>query len=574
MKYDKIKYYCREENVDINIMEKAYREYMRWCKENLPKELSEQLRAIDGNDEEIYSRFCKDIAFGTSGLREKMGAGTNRINSITIRKASIAISKYLNEKYERPSLVIGYDTRNNSEEYARIAAEAFSENGVDIYLFEEPTPVPAVSFAVREMKLSGGIMITASHNTREYNGYKVYDHYGNQIDDRKAKIIEEYMHISDPFSRGGTGKKGEIHRVSEEIKERYLEALDENTKKLREDEKVRRALGELKICYTPLNGTGMNYVPRQLAKIGMRPENIIIVESQAEPDGDFATCPAPNPEYEAAFSEALALCGAQGAKPALILATDPDSDRLGVMALRVSGKSEYVKLSGNQVGEILLDYVCRHAEPGRNYVAFKSHVSSPLAEDIAREYGIKLRNVFTGFKNIAFEMQHLADNPQEGEFLFGFEESLGYLYGDYTRDKDGVMASQLVCLAAAELAAEGRSLIDKLSQLYEKYGYIYTETFGVEFEREADRRKAESIMQGFFAGKFRTGDTLREYCYREKKLYRADFAGGHRLLVRPSGTEPKLKLYVFARGSERRCAERSCAQIRRLAEAYIGAQQG
>ena len=559
--------------MDINITEKAHREYNRWRGENLPEDLSAELCAIEGNDDEIYSRFCREIAFGTSGLREKMGAGTSRINQVTIRRASIAISKYLNEKYEKPALVIACDTRNNSEEYAKVAAEEFADNGVDVYLFAEPTPVPVLSFAVRKMRLCGGIMITASHNTREYNGYKVYDHYANQIDDKKAKIIEEYMKSSDPFAHVGTQRKGKIRRVAEDIKESYLRALDEITRKFREKEQVRKALANLKICYSPLNGTGMNYVPRQLANIGMAPENIIIVKSQAAPSGDFETCPAPNPENDAAFEQALLTCEAQEAKPCLILATDPDSDRLGVMALQVGGKPEYVKLSGNQVGEILLDYVCRHKEAGQNFVALKSHVSSPLAGDIAREYAVRMKNVFTGFKNIAFEMQHLVENPKEGRFLFGFEESLGYLYGDYTRDKDAIMAAQLVCLAAAELASEGRSLLDKLEELYERYGYEYTETFGYEYKTEADKEKSGRVMRGLFAGKFKAADIVREYSCREGMLYRADFAGGHRLFVRPSGTEPKLKVYVFARGSSRICAERKSAEIRRLAEAYLEGQE-
>lgn len=569
MKYDKIKYYCRDENVDINIMEKAYKEYTRWCKEKLPEDLAEELCAIQEDENEIYNRFCKDITFGTSGLRAKMGAGTNRINSVTLRKATIGISRYLKEKSEAPLLIIGYDTRNHSKEYAEIVAEEFAKQGVNVCLFGEPTPVPVVSFGVRAMKASGGIMITASHNTREYNGYKVYDHFGNQIDDRKANIIERYMQDADPFKGDKAEKQGTIATVPENIKKQYMEALAKNLPPVTEPAKVGEALSKLRVCYTPLNGTGINYVPQRLIAMGMREENILKVSSQMVQDGNFATCPAPNPELEEAFAEALKLCKAQEHKPELILATDPDSDRLGVMVLKDASAGEYVKLSGNQVGEFLLDYVCGLASPADNSVAFKSHVSSPLAEDIAKEYGVRMKNVFTGFKNIAFEMQRLKDNPQEGKFLFGFEESLGYLYGDYTRDKDGIMAAQLMCLATADLDTRGKTVTDRLEEIYQKHGYIYSEAFAVEFENEADRKKTSGIMEELFSSRMKLDGTQKEYCYREKNMYCADFNGGHKLIVRPSGTEMKLKIYIFARDVSKACAKEKCDEIRSGVEAFL-----
>lgn len=569
VKYDKIKYYCRDENMDIYIMEKAYKEYTRWCRQRLPEDLAAELCAIRGDENEIYNRFCKDISFGTSGLRAKMGAGSNRINSVTLRKASIGISRYLNEKGTKPELVIGFDTRNNSKEYAEIVAHEFADNGVDVYLFGEPTPVPVVSFAVRAMGVSGGIMITASHNTREYNGYKVYDHFGNQIDDKKAQIVEKYMQTADPFDTQRPEAKGTIRRTPDSIKEKYMQALEENMPHLDESGKTTEALAKLTICYTPLNGTGMKYVPDRLMRMGMLEKNIITVKSQCAPDGNFLTCPAPNPEYEETFAEALEVCRMQAKKPELILATDPDSDRLGVMVLRDDVKGEYAKLSGNQVGELLLDYVCSHAEPKENRVAFKSFVSSPLAEDIAREYGVRLKNVFTGFKNIAFEMQRLKENPSEGTFLFGFEESLGYLYGDYTRDKDGIMASQLICLAAAELASQGKRLTDRLEELYQRHGYLSAQTFAAEYENEADREKALRIMQKLFSGALKTDETQREYCYREKNMYCADLKGGHKLIIRPSGTEMKLKVYIFARDAQKENAKRKGEEIRETVYAYL-----
>ena len=418
-------------------------------------------------------------------------------------------------------------------------------------------------------------MITASHNTREYNGYKVYDHFGNQIDDKKAHRIEKYMRSADPFAEGesaavqDSSAKGAIHSVPENIKEEYLRALKENMPPVREPEKLAKALSELKICYTPLNGTGMGYVPERLRRMGMQPQNIIIVESQREPEGNFFTCPSPNPEYEEAFAEAIKVCREQEEKPALILATDPDSDRLGVMELQDADIGKYRKLSGNQVGELLLDYLCSLAAPGENLVAFKSFVSSPLAEDIAAEYGVRLKNVFTGFKNIALEMQRLKENPSGGTFLFGFEESLGYLYGDYTRDKDGIMAAQLVCLAAAELAAQGKCLGDRLEEIYQKHGYLSAETFAKEYENEADRKKTSQIMDRLFAGGLKTEENQREYCYREKNMYCADLKGGHKLIIRPSGTEMKLKVYIFARAEQQEAAKRKEEEIRKGVEAYL-----
>lgn len=627
-------------------MEKALREYTRWRSQKLPEDLMAELAEIQNSEKEIYDRFCKDISFGTSGMRGKMGAGTNRINSVTLRRASIGIARILCEKYAEPTLVIAYDTRINSKEYAAGVAEVFASQGVCVYLFDEPTPVPLLSFAVRDMSLCGGIMITASHNTKEYNGYKVYDRFGNQIDDKNAVLAEKYIktieHFAKPKESEGceentenakitgtaVGKCGEILTVPKAIKEHYMQALESNTAKPQfDDESLKqafeKALTELRICYTPLNGAGRNFVIETLKRLGMCRENIIEVESQKEPNGNFETCPYPNPEQDAVFEEALRVCEAQEDKPRLILATDPDSDRLGVMCLSGSGESsEYVKLSGNQLGELLLDYVCAcecgkaegggyqkdegdRRDPKKAKIAFKSHVSSPLAEDIATAYGVQMRNVFTGFKNIAAGMQKIEESG-EAEFIFGFEESLGYLCGDYTRDKDGVMAARLVCLLAAQLANEGKTLCDRLDEIYEIYGYMEAMPFSVEYGGERERKKIDGIMTALFDGKLKqrssntakAGNTgkrtkcieclkdnvnriqgkvddqlqpfedaevvsvRKEICYRTQNMYSAELEGGHRLIVRPSGTEPKLKVYIFACGTDSNEAEKNAETIR------------
>lgn len=569
-------------------MEKASKEYTRWCSQKLPTDLLAELSEIQGNEKEIYDRFCKNLSFGTSGMRGRMGAGTNRINSVTLRRASIGIAHYLCESYERPTLVIAYDTRINSEEYAKGVAEVFVSQGVCVCLFDEPTPVPVLSFAVRDMSLCGGVMITASHNTKEYNGYKVYDECGNQLDDKKTVLMEKYIAEVDCFAksheterRAAAKKCAGVLPVPQDIRERYLRAVEDNTARPffeceGEAEALRAALSELRICYTALNGAGGTYVIEALERLGMRRGNIVEVESQKAADGNFETCPSPNPEYEETFAEALKVCAQTADKPKLILATDPDSDRLGVMCLSDCGEgSEYIKLSGDELGELLTDYVCS-CECGKGTkpkVAFKSYVSSPLAEDIAASYGVQMRNVFTGFKNIAAGMQRINESGDE-EFIFGFEESLGYLCGDYTRDKDGIMAARLVCILAAQLATAGRTLCDRLEEIYRSYGYRKAVPFSLEYGSERQRRKADDIMTALFAGKLKdraAGSTkiCKESCYRQQNMYCAELSGGHRLIIRPSGTEPKLKAYIFASGEDRADAAENAEAIKLWVKLFL-----
>jgi len=539
-------------------MERAFREYTRWKGENLPADLAAELDLMAQNQDEIYDRFCKDIAFGTSGLRGKMGAGTNRINSVVLRKATLGIARYLTERYQAPAVVIGYDTRINSEDYARAVAEVYAAKGVDAYLFSEPTPVPVVSFAVRHLGINGGIMLTASHNTKEYNGYKVYDHFGNQIDELKAALIETYISDEDPFCWQPSELCGRVINLDDSVRAAYIQAVKKETLWWDEPEECRRALADLKVCYTPLNGSGYSYVMGVLENLGVK--NITVVESQQAPDGNFPTCPSPNPENDHVYEEAFRVCEANDHKFDIIIATDPDSDRLGLV---VRGEEGYVHLSGNQVGELMFDYVCRcHSEGicGRDLsgkkVAFKSFVSSPLAEEIGRAYGVEVRNVFTGFKNIVREIEQMKAAGRENDFLFGFEESLGYLYGDYTRDKDGIMAAQMVCLMAAQQKAAGSDLIRKLESIYGRYGYTESIATSIVFRQEKDREKMAAMMEDLFRGKLKAcqredAPVRREFCYRQQKMYCADLDGGHRVIVRPSGTELKLKIYIFAKGQSR-----------------------
>lgn len=538
----------------------------------MPETLRAEMEGIKDKKDEIYDRFCRDIAFGTSGLRGKMGAGTNRINTIVIRRATKGVADYICSKYKTAKVIIGFDTRRNSREYAEEAAEVLSRYGIDVYVFDRPVPVPLVSFSIRRMSARAGIMITASHNPKEYNGYKVYDHFGNQIDDRKARLIEKYIgrhayfegkqNIADePEDQAGLceGKSpgepgGEVRPWGEELYRDYIEAVKSQALYWSEnEEEVKRALSDLKVVYTPLNGAGGSFALKIFQNLGVR--NLTIVNEQWEQNGDFPTCPAPNPENEKTFEKALGYCAPD---TDIIIATDPDSDRMGVMA-RKDGK--FCRLTGDQAGILMLEYVCwchGNRIGSKNMrgqkIVYKSFVSSPFAEDIARRYRVMVKNVPTGFKNIAFEMEQLKEAGREKDFLFGFEESLGYLYGDYTRDKDGILALQMICLMAACLKARGIGLWDKLEEMYRHYGYAESKAVSVEFHAEKDRKKIETLMDDLFHGKLSElmGEHLTvdaSHCCED--MFRAFLPGGHQVIVRPSGTELKVKMYGFARGDSK-----------------------
>ena len=543
-------------------MERANKEYTLWSHMRLPEDLREQIEGIKEDAEQIYDRFCKDLTFGTSGLRGKMGVGSNRINSVVLRRATMGVSDYLLSKKEKPTVIIGYDTRINSDGYAKDIAEEFAQRGIEVKLFSEPTPVPVVSFAIRHLKADAGIMITASHNPKEYNGYKVYNHFGNQIDDKKARLMEKYINRREYFESLGQELKAPIVMLDNQVKEAYLKALKEQIVLWTEKEEAEKALESLSVVYTPLNGAGRDYVVEAFAHLGIR--ELKTVEEQWQWNGNFPTCPSPNPEYEKSFDMAKSYAG----EADIIIATDPDSDRTGVMA-RCNGQMK--RLTGNQVGELMLDYICNcHSKElyGRNLqgnkIVYKSFVSSPVAEDIARAYGVKIKNVPTGFKNIALEMGKLAEVGREEDFLFGFEESLGYLYGNYTRDKDGILAAQMICLMAAYLKAQGKTFFDKLEELYEKHGYMESEVMALEYKAEKDREKISRLMTDLFGGRLETlmGQKVKaDLSHQAMSMYKATLAEGHQVIIRPSGTELKVKIYCFAKGSSR---EKAAETLERL----------
>lgn len=534
-------------------MEKANRQYSYWREQDLPVNLREEASAIENDSDEIYDRFCRDMTFGTSGLRGKMGLGTNRINEIVIRRATMGVADYLLSKHRRPKAVIGYDTRLNSRKYADVTARVFAGRGIDAYVFDLPTPVPEVSFAIRYLGADCGIMITASHNPKEYNGYKVYDHFGNQIDDLKARKVEGYIN-SRPYFEIEEGGNGNIYSCPEDVDKAYFKAVSDQRLFWTEDmENVREALSGINVVYTPLNGVGGRYVPAVFENLGVK--NVKYVKEQMGFDGEFSTCPSPNPENEKVFDLALS-CADDGTD--IIVATDPDSDRMGVMAKR---DGRFYRLTGDQAGLLMLDYVCwchAHRIGGKNMrgqkMVYKSFVSSPYAEDIARAYRVHIKNVPTGFKNIALEMELLKEAGREEDFLFGFEESLGYLYGNYTRDKDGILAVQMITIIAACLKAQGKTLFDRLAEFYGTYGYAGSKAIALEFSSEKEREKINRIMEFLFDGNMTrllglplTVDAT--HCCDD--MFRALLPGGHQIIIRPSGTELKLKIYAFAKGATR-----------------------
>lgn len=558
--------YKTSENVSKErgkLMEFYLEEYLRWKNQPIPQDLRDELDKMADDPEEIYDRFATAISFGTSGIRGKMGAGINRVNSLVFKKATLGVAEYLTKKHNKPQVIVGYDTRINSKEYAQIISEIFASQGVRVYVFDEATPVPVLSYAIRHMKLDGGIMITASHNPKEYNGYKVYDHIGNQIDEDKAKIIESLIEKRDYFEETQVLTKAEISRPPAQVKIDYLKDVKDNIlfSKDHKDAHIEE-IKKLKVAYTSLNGGGINYVPEALGNLGIKEENFWICEAQREADGNFPTCPSPNPEFESAFSETLKMIFLRNEKnilegkdlePAdLILATDPDCDRMGLM---VFDGREYIHLNGNQAGTLIFDYILRNCKNSddKKMIAFKSYVTTPLVEEMGKKYNVEVRNVFTGFKNIVKEIEAIK-RTGEGWFLFGFEESIGYLYGDYTRDKDGVMACQLACMMVSELKSMGKNPLERLNEIFEEFGFLETITTSVYYRGEREKQKMYSLMEEIFQGKLRETLKMKGYNiisekrYEAGKMYLADFETGHRLIIRPSGTEPKLKVYIFARG--------------------------
>ena len=551
--------FCLEEAMDI---QKRYRQWMENVKN---PELVRELKQLKNDPTATADSFYRELEFGTAGLRGVMGAGTNRMNIHVVRRAALALGKVLGKG---STAVIAYDTRNNSRKFAEEAACALAEKGVMVWLFETPIPLPMLSFAIRELGCDAGVMLTASHNPSQYNGFKCFGNDGAQISVKFTKQIAAVMEKTDYFvtkrySFATHCKKGEVRLVDSEIFKAYLRAV----MACRTDEDI----SGLSVLYTPLNGTGMYMVPQFLHGLGAKVE---VVAEQMKEDPDFATCPSPNPESIEAFS--LALKQAEFSKSDLILATDPDCDRIGV-AVRHDG--EYRILTGNEIGCLLLDRILA-ARSKKNQlneysVMIRSFVSSPMADAIMESYGGKAWYVPVGFKYIGEMISALADAGSPELFTFAFEESCGYLAGTYCRDKDAVAAAMLISETAAYHKKQSMTLVDALEELYRKYGYYVNKTASIVLPGKGGEKLRERIMARLRKKKVKTiGGMTVVRIADHLKLDSTDVleyeCENARLIIRPSGTEPKLKIYMMAKAQSREEAEAVIESIRADAIKLIG----
>ena len=538
-------------------------EYERWL-EHTEGDVLEELRQMD--ETQIEDAFYRDLAFGTGGLRGVIGAGTNRMNVYVVAKASQGLANYLGAG---ASVVIGYDSRIKSDTFARAAAGVFAANGITVYFWPELLPVPTVSFAVRRLGASAGVMVTASHNPSKYNGYKVYGPDGCQITTETAAIILSEIRALDVFTdvksmafEDGV-QTGWIRYIEEDVLTAFIEEVKAQSV-LFGDEIDR----DVAIVYSPLNGTGLKPVTRALKESGFT--SITVVEEQRKPDGRFPTCPYPNPEIREAMELGLRYAARLNAD--LLLATDPDCDRCGIAVRNADG--EYQLLSGNEVGLLLLDYICaqrvRHGRMPVHPVFVKTIVTMDLAEKIAAHYGVETVNVLTGFKFIGEVIGRLERDGREGDYIFGFEESYGYLTGTYVRDKDGVDAAFMICEMFAFYKTQGISLLEKLNELYGTYGYCLNTLHSYEFDGSAGMQKMQKIMAVFHLGLEQIGGRrilrTEDYSKGLKGLPASDvlkfFSEKGSVVIRPSGTEPKLKMYISVTAPDRETAEKTEAEIR------------
>ncbi len=557
-------------------------EYERWLAQELDDaDLRPELLSIQGLKEEIKDRFAVELAFGTAGLRGVLGAGTNRMNVYMVRKATQGLANYLLRTPGEKSVAISYDSRIKSDVFAREAACVLAANGVKAWLYKELMPVPALSFATRFLQCDAGIMVTASHNPAKYNGYKAYGPDGCQMTEEAAGAVYEEMQRTDIF----TGVKradfaealahGQIAYIGQEVIDALYSAIEARA--------VRPGICKtagLKLVYSPLNGSGNVPVRHVLADIGVT--DVTVVPEQEHPDGNFPTCPYPNPEIREALALGLALAEKTGAD--LMLATDPDADRVGI-AVRAADSS-YKLLTGNEVGVLLLDYICAgRIEQGTMPaapVAVKSIVSTCLADEVAKHYGVECRNVLTGFKYIGEQIHLLEEKGEEARFIFGFEESYGYLAGTYVRDKDAIVASMLICEMAAYYRSRGTSVLARLEELYGQYGRWLHKVDSFAFEGLSGMDAMKAIMaklrtEGLHEVAGRKVVKAADYQAREVKnmetgavqptglpasnvlTYWLD--DGCSVIVRPSGTEPKIKVYYSTKGDTLADAEAAQAQL-------------
>ena len=563
--------------------------YALWCEKAVAdKEVAEELKNMKNDSEAISDAFYKDLEFGTAGLRGIIGAGTNRMNIYTVGKASQGLAEYVNSVVEKGSIAVAYDSRIKSDVFARAAASIFAANGIKVYIYKELMPVPMLSFAVRKLKCDAGVVVTASHNPAKYNGYKAYGPDGSQLGVEAADCVLSIMNKVDIFQDvksmdfDTAVNEGKIEYIDDDVIEEYLNEVLACRVAPETDVKA------LNVVYTPLHGSGNKPVRKILTKLGV--ENVSVVPEQELPDGNFPTAPYPNPEIKQAFECALKL--AEIKKPDLLLATDPDCDRVGIA---IPHNEEYKLMTGNDVGVLLLNFIIeRRTANGtlpKNPIAVKTIVTSELCRKITEDKGVQLIDVLTGFRFIGEQIGILEAKGEENRFIFGFEESYGYLGGPYVRDKDAVIASMLICEMVAYYKSQGKNLIDVLDSLYKKYGYFICKQKSFTCEGASGMKQIKGIMENL--------RTNRPKEIAEARVIKADdyeksvsfdlvtntetkislpvsdvlcyyLEDGSSLIVRPSGTEPKIKIYISAVGETNEKAEIKLKELEQSGTALLG----
>ncbi len=562
----------------MNDVNKLYELWLEGTSEN--KEIHSELLAIKDDDEEILDRFYRNLEFGTAGLRGILGAGTNRMNTYTVCQATQGLADYLNSNYKNASVAIGYDSRINSDVFAKQCAGVLAANGIKAYIYPNLIPTPLVSYAVMRLKCQSGIVITASHNPSKYNGYKCYDPAGYQMTEeaanetyafiQKVDMFEDVKRI--PFEKGL--ENGLIEYIANDIVEEFYAHV---MSRPINPEIIKSS--DLKVIYTPLNGTGNIPVRTVLSRAGFK--NVAVVAEQEMPDGRFPTCPYPNPEIKQVFECAIEMTKEE--KADLLLATDPDCDRVGIAVLN---GDDYVLLSGNDVGVLLTEYMLSaRKENGtlpENPAMTKSFVSTPLVDRVAAKYGCKVTDVLTGFKYVGEFIANLEKNGEENRFVMGFEESYGYLIGTHARDKDAVAASLMICEMAAYYKDKGKTLVDVLNGIYEEFGTCVDKLYNFVFEGASGMAKMAEIMNetrknppselaglkvlkvsDFDSGTITDTETGEKepLALPKSNVLAYTLPDGNSAIVRPSGTEPKIKVYIAGCGKTKEDAERVAEEL-------------
>ena len=560
-------------------IKQTYNEWLENAVED--KDLTAELENIKNNEDEIYDRFYTALKFGTAGLRGIIGAGTNRMNIYVVRQATQGLANYVLKKYGNGSVAISHDSRIKADLFMNEAARVLAANGIKVYITSELQPTPVLSYLVRYFKCQAGIMVTASHNPAAYNGYKAYGEDGCQMTDVAANTVYDEISKLDMFKDVKIAdfdeavKSGMIEYVDESVYDTYLEKVME--------QQVNPGVcngADLKVVYTPLNGTGNKLVRKVLGKIGVN--DVVVVPEQELPDGNFTTCPYPNPEIKEALAKGLELCEKE--QPDLLLATDPDADRVGIAVKDYDGS--YRLISGNEDGVMLTNYIlsCKKASGKlpEKPVVVKTIVTTKLINKLCEKYGCELKNVLTGFKYIGEVILNLEKKHEENRYLFGFEESYGYLSGTYVRDKDAVVASMLVCEMAAYYKKQGKSLAEVIDGLYEEFGYYLNQTYSFEFGGAAGMQKMADIMTavrdntpksiaGYDVVKVSdyllrketdvaTG-SITDIDLPKSNVIALHLADDNAVIIRPRGTEPKIKLYITSVGKDKDNAAEICEKL-------------